>query len=58
MFDASSFGQIHIDGKVINIDRLSIEELNNYLTQLESKNQELIEEQNKYIAAIINNVGK
>ncbi len=58
MFDASSFGQIHIDGKVINIDRLSIEELNNYLTQLESKNQEWIEAQNKYIAAIINNVGK
>ena len=58
MFDASSFGQIHIDGKVINIDRLSIEELNNYLTQIESKNQELAEEQNKYLAAIINNVGK
>ena len=58
MFDASSFGQIHIDGKVVNIDKLSIEELNNYLTQIETKNQQLVEEQNKYIAAIINNVGK
>lgn len=47
------YGNLHIDGMSLDIDKINLEELNNYLDRLEKKQKELIEEQNNYLSQIV-----
>ena len=48
------YGDAHINGNSINIEKSEIEDLNNYLQELEQKRTQLIEQQNNYLSQIIN----
>ena len=47
------YGNVHINGRSIDIDRINITELNNYVEKLESKRLEIIEQQNNYLSQLI-----
>lgn len=47
------YGQIHIDGMDLDIDRTNLAELKQYVQQLQEKREELIEKQNDYLSQII-----
>ena len=50
---SEKYGEIHINGKNIEIDKTDLTELNIYLDQLEKKREQLIEKQNELISKII-----
>ena len=47
------YGNIHINGMSINIEKTKIDELNKYLQELEVKREKLIDQQNNYLSQII-----
>ena len=47
------YGNIHIDGISIDIDKINITELDKYLERLERKRVKTIEQQNDYLSEII-----
>ena len=47
------YGNVHINGISIDIDKMNGKELEKYLEKSESKRIELIEQQNKYLSQII-----
>lgn len=47
------YGNLHINGMNIDIDKININELNNYLEKLEQKRVQIIEQQNNYLSQII-----
>lgn len=47
------YGNIHINGMSINIEKTNINELEKYLVELERKQKQLIEQQNVYLSQII-----
>lgn len=47
------YGNIHIDGMSIDIDKINMGELDKYLERLERKREEIIEQQNDYLSQII-----
>lgn len=48
------YGNLHLNGMSIDIDKININELNDYLKQLEQKREKIIEQQNNYLTQIIN----
>lgn len=47
------YGNIHIDGTSIDIDKININDLDKYLERLEKKRVQIIEQQNDYLSQII-----
>ena len=47
------YGNIHIDGTSIDIDKINITELGKYLEKIERKRVQIIEQQNDYLSQII-----
>ena len=47
------YGNIHVSGRSIDIEDLSLEEMKQYLQELEGKQMKLTNEQNDYISQII-----
>lgn len=47
------YGNIHIDGISIDIDKINITELDKYLERLERKRVQIIEQQNDCLSQII-----
>lgn len=47
------YGNMHINGMSINIEKTNINELEKYLVELERKQKQLIEQQNDYLSQII-----
>lgn len=47
------YGNIHIDGRSIDIDKMNITELEKYVEKLERKRMQIIEQQNDYLSQII-----
>lgn len=47
------YGNIHIDGTSMDIDKINLSELNKYLEKLERKRTQIIEQQNDYLSQII-----
>lgn len=48
------YGNVHINGMSIDIEKVKISDLNKYLQELEIKRMQLIEQQNNYLSQIIN----
>jgi|GEM_PF-3034957 hypothetical protein len=48
------YGNVHINGMSIDIEKAKISDLNKYLQELEIKRMQLIEQQNNYLLQIIN----
>ena len=48
------YGNVHINGMSIYIEKAKISDLNKYLQELEIKRMQLIEQQNNYLLQIIN----
>lgn len=48
------YGNIHINGMSIDIEKTSVNDLNKYLQELEMNRMQLIEQQNNYLSQIIN----
>lgn len=54
MFEINGkYGNIHIKGKTIDIDKVNVDELEIYLNELETNRMKLIENQNEYISELI-----
>lgn len=53
MVDSNSAHSIHLDGKLINIEKMSVEELNKYLVQVEEQKEKYTEERIQYLNAIV-----
>ena len=54
MFEfGGKYGDIHIDGVSIDIDKINMTELDKYLEKLEKKREQIIEQQNYYLSQII-----
>jgi hypothetical protein len=49
----SVFGEIRYNGKNINVDKLTSEEIKTYWYRLETDNDKLIHEQNYYLSEIL-----
>ena len=49
----SKYGNIHIDGISIDIDKINMGELDKYLEKLEKKRIQIVEQQNDYLSQII-----
>ena len=47
------YGNLHIQGKSLDIDKLNLKELEDYLREMEEKRSQLIEEQNEYLSQMI-----
>lgn len=47
------YGNIHVNGMSLDIDKINVNELNKYLKELKRKQKELIEQQNEYLSQII-----
>lgn len=47
------YGNIHVNGMSIDIDKIDLNELDKYLNELEIKQMQLIEQQNEYLSQII-----
>ena len=47
------YGNLHIDGTSINIDKINLDELTKYLEKLERRRENVIEQQNEYLSQII-----
>ncbi len=47
------YGVVHIDGNNLNIDKIPLEELDEYIEKLENKQTKLINEQNSYLSQIL-----
>ncbi len=47
------YGSIHINGMSIDIEKTDINQLENYLKNLENKRVQMIEQQNNYLSQII-----
>ena len=47
------YGNIHINGMSIDIEKTKIDDLNKYLQELEVKREKLIDQQNNYLSQII-----
>ena len=52
------YGNIHIDGTSIDIDKINITDLDKYLERLEKKRVQIIEQQNDYLSQIIEQIIK
>ena len=50
----SKYGNAHINGMSIDIEKSEISDLNKYLQELETRRMKLIEQQNNYLSQIIN----
>lgn len=50
------YGNLHIDGTSINIDKINLDELTKYLEKLERRRENVIEQQNEYLSQIIKGV--
>ncbi len=50
----SKYGNVHINGMSIDIEKTKINDLNKYLQELEIRRLQLIEQQNNYLSQIIN----
>lgn len=48
------YGNVHINGMSIDIEKTKISDSNKYLQKLEMKREQLIEQQNNYLSKIIN----
>lgn len=48
------YGNIHINGMSIDIEKTNVNDLNKYLQELEMNRMRLIEQQNNYLSQIIN----
>jgi len=48
-----NFGEIQYDGKTVNLDRLTEDEMKKFWFQLEADNNKLIQEQNTYLSEIL-----
>ena len=49
----NTYGNIVIDGQSIEIDKIPVEKLNDYLQTLEKNREKLIEKQNEYLSEIL-----
>ncbi len=47
------YGNLHVNGMSIDIEKIDVNELDKYLNELERKEIELIEQQNEYLSQII-----
>lgn len=47
------YGNIHVDGMSIDIDKINMNELDKYLEKLQKKREQIIEQQNDYLSQII-----
>lgn len=47
------YGNVHIDGMSIDIDKINITELDKYLEKLQRKRVQIIEQQNDCLSQII-----
>lgn len=48
------YGDVHINGMSIDIEKAKVSDLNEYLKELETKRMQLLEQQNSYLSQIIN----
>ena len=55
MIDATTAGQIRLDNKLITIEKLPTEQLEEYLTQVKNIDTELTKENYQIISNLINN---
>ncbi len=53
MIDSNSTHSIHLDGKLINIEKMSVDELNTYLVQVEEQKEKYAAERAEYLNAIV-----
>lgn len=53
MVDSNSAHSIHLDGKLINIEKMSVEELNRYLAQVEEQKAKYTAERAQYLSALV-----
>ena len=51
--DYSKYGNIHIGGVSVNIDKTNIAELDKYLEKLEREREQIIQQQNDYLSQMI-----
>lgn len=47
------YGDIHIDGMCIDIEKKSIQELKKYTEKLETQKNNLVDQQNEYLSQIL-----
>ena len=47
------YGNVHIDGISVDIDKISMTELDKYIERIERKREQIIEQQNDYLSQII-----
>ena len=47
------YGSFNINGKDMKIDKMNVDELNEYLDKFENNRMELIKEQNDYLSMLI-----
>jgi len=55
MIDATTAGQIRLDNKLITIEKLPTEQLEDYLIQVQNRDAELTKENYQIISNLINN---
>lgn len=55
MIDATTAGQIRLDNKLITIEKLPTEQLEDYLVQVQNRDAELTKENYQIITNLINN---
>jgi len=47
------YGTLNIEGKNVEIEKLSVEEIKQYLGIVKEKEQKIIDQQNKYLSQLI-----
>lgn len=49
----NKYGNIHLNGDSISIEKSTVADLKGYMQKLEEKNMKLIEQQNEYLSQIM-----
>lgn len=53
MVDSNSINSIHLDGKLINIEKMSVDQLKQYLAQIELQNEQLSSKRIQYLNEVV-----
>ena len=53
MVDSNSINSIHLDGKLINIEKMSVDQLKQYLAQIELQNEQLSSKRIQYLDEVV-----
>ena len=51
--NSSKYGSIIVNGVSVKVDEASVEDLDKHIKKMETKREELIQEQNNYLSQII-----